>query len=102
MSENNEDPLLRSARREMLTSALIWLASLIWSVGYCAKYGYHLKPDELTFVFGFPSWIFWGAILPWGVCTVISGVYAFGYMQDADLGDTEEAPQSSEGDDAAE
>ena len=109
MSEPATDPLLKSARREMLTSAAIWLIALIWSVGYCAKYGYNLKPEDLKFVLGFPDWIFWGVMLPWGLCTVLSGIYAFGYMQDADLGEaefnigeTEETPPASEGDDAAE
>jgi hypothetical protein len=101
-SSSSPEPLLKSARRELLFSATVWLASLTWSVGYCAKYGYRLKPEELTFTLGMPSWIFYGVMLPWGICTAISGVFAFGIMQDADLGEPEEAPPASEGDDAAE
>jgi hypothetical protein len=93
--------ILISARREMLASTVIWLAALVWSIGYCAQYGYHLKPDELDFFLGFPSWIFWGVVVPWGLCTIISGVFAFGFMQDADLGDTEGGPSSPENADAA-
>lgn len=100
MSKFSNEPILKSARREMLAAAAIWLTSLIWSVGYCSNYGYHLKPEELKFVFGFPHWIFWGVVLPWGLCTLISGWFAFFFMQDADLGDTDDAPQQPEGDDA--
>jgi hypothetical protein len=92
----SERQLLISARREMLVAAAIWLAALIWTCGYCAKYGYNLQPEDLKFVLGFPDWIFWGVVLPWGVCTLISGWFAFFFMQDADLGDTDDAPQSTE------
>lgn len=101
MSDPSEDPLYRSAKRELLVSAAIWFLALCWSVGYCARYGYHLKPEELKFVFGFPSWIFYGVVLPWGLSTLVSGAFAFGFMQDADLGETDDAPPAPEGDDAA-
>jgi branched-chain amino acid transport system permease protein len=44
--------------------------------------------------------VFYGVVLPWGICTLISGVFAFGFMQDADLGDTDDAPPQPEADDA--
>lgn len=102
MSNTSPVPILKSARRELYASAKIWLISMIWSVGYCAKYGSNLKPEDLKFVLGFPDWIFWGVILPWGLCTVISGVFAFGFMQDVDLGETDETPLTSEDHNAAE
>ena len=101
MSHFSKEPLLKSARREMLVSAVVWFAALVWSVGYCANYGYHLKPEQLKFVLGFPDWIFWGVVVPWGLCTLISGLLAFGYLQDADLGETDDSPPTPEGDDAA-
>ncbi len=100
MPEPAEDPLFRSARREALAAATIWFVAMCWSVGYCAKYGYNLQPEQLKFVLGFPDWIFYGVVLPWGLCTLISGVFAFGFMQDADLGETDDAPPAPEGDDA--
>lgn len=100
-SEISGNSILVSARRELLVSAAVWLAALVWSVGYSYLYGYYLKPDELKFVFGFPSWIFYGVVLPWGICTLVSGAFAFGFMQDADLGETEDAPPAPEGEDAA-
>lgn len=101
MSNLTKEPILKTARREMFAAAGIWLAALVWSVGYCAKYGYHLKAEDLKFVLGFPDWIFWGVVLPWGLCTLISGAFAFGFMQDADLGETEDAPSAPEDHDAA-
>jgi hypothetical protein len=104
LSGTPPESLLKSARRELVVSATVWLIALVWSVGYCAKYGYHFKTvDELTFVFGIPSWIFYGVFLPWGLCTAFSGAFAFGFMQDAELGEpVEEPPSVLEGDNAAE
>jgi hypothetical protein len=101
MSQSSETRLVQSARREMIVASLIWLAALVWSVGYCINYGYGLKEEDLKFVLGFPDWIFWGVVLPWGICTLISGWFAFFFMEDADLGETDEAPPA-EGDEARE
>lgn len=86
------DALYRSAKRELIVSTSVWFTALVWSVGFSYRYGYHLKPGELTYVCGFPFWIFYGVVVPWGLCTVISGAIAFGFMQDADLGATDDSP----------
>lgn len=90
-----EDPVLTSARREMLVALAIWAAATAYTVGYCALYGYNRDPASLKFVFGFPDWIFWGIVVPWGTCTVVSGLFAFGLMRDEDLGDPH--PEDAEG-----
>lgn len=103
MSGPSTNSLLPSARRELLVSAGVWLIALVWSVGYCAKYGYDLQPEDLKFVLGFPDWIFYGVVLPWWLCTLISGAFAFGFMQDADLGESDDGPpaENPENHDAA-
>lgn len=102
MSEIPKEPILKSARRELVVAALVWFTALVWSVGYCANYGYNLKPEQLKFVLGFPDWIFWGVVLPWWICTAISGIFAFGFMQDADLGEADDSSSNqTEGDNAA-
>lgn len=95
MSHANEHPLLKSARREAIVALSIWLLTTIYCVSYCSLYGYMRDPgnptsagrdpQSLTYVLGFPDWIFWGVVVPWGVCTIVSGVFAFCFMQDADL-----------------
>ena len=86
VSEKKELPLLKSARREALGAFAIWLAAMIYSVGYCSLYGYDRTAESLTFILGFPDWVFWGLVLPWGVCTIISSLFAFYFMKDEDLG----------------
>ncbi len=85
MTENRELPLLKSARREAVAALGIWLIATIYSVGWCCLFGYQRDPKTLTFVLGFPDWVFWGLVLPWGVCTVVSTVFAFWFMKDEDL-----------------
>ncbi len=82
-----ELPLLKSARREALTAMSIWLVATIYSVGYCCLYGYGRAPESLTYVLGFPDWVFWGIVLPWGLCTIGASLFAFCFMTDEELPD---------------
>jgi hypothetical protein len=95
MTANREDPILRSARREAIIVFLIWLAACIYSVGFCAAFGYERDPQSLTFVLGIPDWVFYGVFVPWTVCTVLSFVISQFVMRDDDLGaeQAESAPQ---------
>lgn len=85
MSQVKELPLLKSARREALIAFAIWLATTIYTVGYCCWYGYGREPESLTFVLGFPDWVFWGIVVPWGLCTILASLFAFFVMTDEDL-----------------
>jgi hypothetical protein len=85
MPKSNEYRLVRTARREAVGATVIWLMATIYSVGYCAIFGYGRTAESLTFVLGFPDWVFWGIVLPWGVCTVVASLYAFWAMTDDDL-----------------
>ncbi|HZL89222.1 MAG TPA: hypothetical protein VFB96_12655 [Pirellulaceae bacterium] len=92
------DPVLRSAWPEALIVFSLWSAALAWSVGYCALFAYPPKDKlaeaarELTFVFGFPAWIFWGVVLPWVLCAVVSFLISCFVIADEDLGiDPDEA-----------
>src|SRR5688500_1292492 len=82
MQTTKEDPVLRSGRREALTVLVIWLAAMAYTVGYCQWFGYGRPLESLTFVFGFPDWIFWGVVVPWLVCLALSWWFSFAYMTD--------------------
>jgi len=95
MTHENEHPLLKSARKEAIAALSIWLVVVTYCVWYCSTYGY-MHPDRarypssrdpasLTYIFGFPDWIFWGIVIPWLVCTIVSGLFAFFFMKDEDL-----------------
>ena len=86
MKASPDDPVLISARREALVVLVVWLAALTYTIGYCSLYGYGRRLEDLTFVLGFPDWIFWGVITPWLCCLVFSWWFSFVFMTDADLG----------------
>ena len=87
MKHRAEDPVLRSARREALIVFGIWLAACVYTVGFCAAFGYERKPESLTFVFGIPDWVFYGIFLPWTVCTILSFIVSNFVIRDEDLGE---------------
>ena len=81
-----EDPLLTDARREALWVVLLWASALFYTLTYCYWYGYYRNVETMQFVMWFPDWVFWGVIVPWCVCTLMSAWFAMFYMRDADLG----------------
>ena len=93
MNERREDPVLTNARREALLVFAIWLAAAVYSISVCYRLGYGRDVATLTYVFGFPDWIFWGIIVPWTVCTALCFVVPRYVITDEDLGEeqTEES-----------
>jgi len=89
-----EDTVVYRARREASTALAIWLLAMLYTITYCYLYGYGRSVESLTFVWWFPDWVFWGIIVPWGVCIVISTVFALGVMGDESLGEEIDAEGS--------
>ena len=51
--------------------------------------------ERVTFVLGFPSWVFWGVALPWWVCTAFALIFGAYIVRDEDLGlDPEQAAEA--------
>ena len=48
----------------------------------------------LEFVLGFPSWVFWGIVVPWGVCTVIACWLSFAFIRDEPLEEAAPPPDA--------
>jgi hypothetical protein len=92
MTDNAEDPVLQSSRREALVVFVTWLCAMTYTVSYCYAYGYGRTASDLKFVrlfwgIAFPDWVFWGIVLPWSVCFVVSWWFSYVFMTDADLGE---------------
>jgi hypothetical protein len=94
------DPVLKAARREALIALGTWLVAMIYTITYCYFNGYNRSVESLTFVLWFPDWVFWGIVVPWGVCILFSTVFAFRIMGSESLGeDVDPAPGHLPGDD---
>ena len=87
MSPSPDHPLVQHGRREALFVLLVWFATMVYTVSYCWRHGNGRTLENLTFVLGFPDWIFWGVVLPWFVCLAISTWFAFWGLSDDPLGD---------------
>mgnify|MGYP003350670537 CR=1 FL=1 len=94
MPRSTDDPVLRSARFEAVVVFFVWLATMTYTVGYCYLFGYHRTAESLTFVLGFPDWIFWGILAPWTVCVIFSCYFGLTFVRDEDLG--EELPEQED------
>jgi hypothetical protein len=90
---SNDDPVLRSARREALVVLAVWLVAMAYTVGYCYTFGYERQPASLSLVLGFPDWVFWGIVAPWTACTLVSAWFSFAFVRDDDLGAEEAEAQ---------
>lgn len=91
MSSAIEDPVVRSTRREVAAVLIITAIALTYTVVTCYRLGFDPQ-RELKFVkvfagVAFPEWVFWGIVVPWLTSFVVGAVFAFGWMQDADLGE---------------
>ena len=80
-----QDPVLVHSRREALVALALWLAALIYTVGYCSLYGYGDADEPVQLVLGIPAWVMWGVIAPWTVMLAASAWFAFGFMTDDSL-----------------
>jgi hypothetical protein len=92
--------LYRNTRREAVLIAFVWLAALIWVVGYCYLRGYAHPADSWlvtsglangpngTFdrLWGFPSWVLFGIVIPWVLASLVTLCFAQFIMADDDLG----------------
>jgi hypothetical protein len=87
-----EDPVVRSGRREAFWTFVLWAVAGIYSVGYCTLYGYDRSAESLTYVLWFPDWVFWGIVVPWLACALISTWFAIFYMEDDPLASTVDSP----------
>ena len=90
----NEDPLLRSSRREAVIALSVFLAALTYTIVYCTYFGYHRAEGELELVWGIPSWVMWGVFLPWGLCTLFNCWFSAVVMQDHKLEEAEVPPDA--------
>jgi hypothetical protein len=94
--------IFRNARREALVVALVWALAAAWVVGYCYLRGYSHpadawvvraglaaagEPTDQGVILGFPSWVFWGILAPWLICTAFTVLYGTFGMPDDELGE---------------
>jgi hypothetical protein len=81
-----EQQLLRHARREALLIMVVWIGTLVWSMGAGYFGGYRRSAADMSLILGMPDWVFWSVVLPWSLCLLFSVWFCFAFMADDDLG----------------
>ena len=89
MAEPVEDPVVLSGRREALITFAVFVVAVTYTVVYCTLNGYERNVEQMTFILGFPDWVFWGVLAPWAVCTGIGVWMSFYFITDAVLEEAE-------------
>ena len=80
------DPLYLHARREAVVVLIVWLAGLLWTVGYCFFTAYDDIPaGQIRLILGMPAWVFWGVLAPWFVIIGFSIWFGLFYIADDEL-----------------
>jgi hypothetical protein len=87
VTARSEDAVVHAARREAALALGTWVVAMLYTVTYCYRNGYGRDVDSLTFVLWFPDWVFWGVVVPWGLCIVFSTIFAFRIMGAESLGE---------------
>ena len=82
-----QDPVVSSSLREAIVVISIWLIAMIWTISVCYSMGYNRPVEDLKLVYGFPDWIFWGIVVPWCTCTVVSCLFSALLFRDGALGE---------------
>ena len=90
------DPVYLNTLRETAVLIVVFLLFLAWSIGTCFVMGYGQVPGtQPETVWGMPSWVFWGVLVPWMAANLFTFWFSMCYMADDPLG---EAGSSAEDD----
>lgn len=96
-----EDPVLINSRREAVIILVTWAAATLYCCLTCYFLGYIRdgQPrgvDDLNPILGMPSWFFWGVVVPWFVCALVTFWFTGFVMVDDDLGEDHAADLEAE------
>lgn len=121
---SNNLTVLRNARREATMIMTLWLGCMIYTGVFCYTHGYlnhaphaaptgpslgeivgpleqyNREPDTLIFPFslGIPDWVFWGVVVPWLFCIVVTFWFCLVFFTEDDLCDDSGSPDAGEPD----
>lgn len=88
------DPVYLQSRRELGVILILFATFFLWSVGACYWLGYvdpdGSEPVTVSAIWGMPTWVFWGILVPWLAVDVAALWFCFFYMKDDDLGKSHE------------
>ena len=95
MRKNGQDPRFKIANREALIGCALAIINFVWWFGFA--YGMGSKPPEqYTYVFGFPAWIFYSMIVGTLLMFLLVFFVVKFLLKDISLEDEDEANKRDE------
>lgn len=93
------DPVYLHARKEAALILGVWFLALLWTLPMSYLNGFESQVDieDITFIVGMPTWVFWGIGFPWMMANLITIWFCFFYFSEDDL----EPKESSLGEEKA-
>jgi len=85
----------RQARRELRFQLTTWALFALWVVGFCGVNAFDAETSDVETILGMPSWVVLGIAVPWFVAFLVTVYFSGWFMQDTDLVDDSESPESS-------
>ena len=97
-TQHDWDPVFIHSRREAAVIFLIWLLAFAWVVpySYLNGYGEPAEGETVPLIWGIPSWLFFGVVVPWLVADILTLWFCFGFMKDDDLEPVAEESQKEQ------
>ena len=123
LDSTRDDPVYLNCRREAMIILTIWACCLVYTVGYCYVRGYvsheptpystgpavgamvgeleefNRTADSLQspLGLGIPDWVFYGVVLPWVVCILLTVGFCLFVFKEEELGSETDAAPSEGG-----
>ncbi|RKQ35819.1 YhdT family protein [Oceanobacillus halophilus] len=73
MAKNKQDSRFKIAHREALIGCGLAIVNIVWWYGFAFGLG-SKPPEEYSYIFGFPAWIFWSCIVGFLVMVVLVAI----------------------------
>lgn len=96
------DPVYLNSKREAKVILGVFALFALYTVFTCYAFGLrqqavNAEPQDFSLLFGMPSWVAWGVVLPWLLANIVTGWFCFGFMKHDALVDDSEDCVSGDG-----
>lgn len=77
----------RQARKEFWFMIGTWVVFAAWTTGFNWLFASGRDGESVHIVFGIPSWVVFGVVVPWILALSLTIWFAMRFMKDTDLGE---------------
>ena len=86
-SSDAYDSVFLHARRETVMLLVVFAFFLAWTMIVSYSLGYRPPTAEVSTIWGMPSWVFWGVLVPWLAANAFTIWFAIFFVANDPLGE---------------